>query len=228
MQSGTGSRSSTIPSGVPDRWRRPRRPRPGGVAEGRGGREVRGAGAAEAGRDLLQGPDPIHPDHEWRQELEGAEDHLRSRAERADHQQHRRRPAERDLDRLLHSLLLDGTARIELLRSFDKGGSFERRPIVVDETVGPGTITPNAQEPVRDAAGPVRRRGRPEKRGALCGLAGWPVPRRGGGCLLHVDRWRQDLVEDDPDRQDAGQLPTSCVSRRSCRRSRSARTGSSW
>ena len=46
----------------------------------------------------------------------------------------------------------NGTARIELLRSFDKGASFERRPIVIDETVGPGTVTPNAQEPVRDAA----------------------------------------------------------------------------
>jgi hypothetical protein len=41
----------------------------------------------------------------------------------------------------------DGTARIELLRSFDKDGSFERRPIIVDETVGPGTITPSAKSP---------------------------------------------------------------------------------
>ena len=46
----------------------------------------------------------------------------------------------------------NGTTQIELLRSTDKGRTFERRPIVVDQNFSLGTITPDAQEPVRDAA----------------------------------------------------------------------------
>ncbi|WP_200840469.1 sialidase family protein [Geminicoccus flavidas] len=45
----------------------------------------------------------------------------------------------------------NGASQIELLRSFDKGRSFERRPTAIDLTFGFGTITPDAQERVRDA-----------------------------------------------------------------------------
>jgi hypothetical protein len=46
----------------------------------------------------------------------------------------------------------NGTTQIELLRSTDKGRTFERGPVVVDQNFSIGTITPDAQEPVRDAA----------------------------------------------------------------------------
>lgn len=46
----------------------------------------------------------------------------------------------------------NGTAQIELLRSSSKGGSFEAKSRLVDLSFSLGTITPDAQEPVRDAA----------------------------------------------------------------------------
>jgi hypothetical protein len=46
----------------------------------------------------------------------------------------------------------NGVTRLDLLRSFDKGESFEAAPIPVDLIFSNGTITPDLQEPVRDAA----------------------------------------------------------------------------
>jgi hypothetical protein len=46
----------------------------------------------------------------------------------------------------------NGVTRLDLLRSFDKGASFEVAPIPVDLIFSIGTITPDLQEPVRDAA----------------------------------------------------------------------------
>jgi hypothetical protein len=46
----------------------------------------------------------------------------------------------------------NGVTQIELLRSFNKGATFESKPMVVDLNLSIGTITPDAQEPVRDAA----------------------------------------------------------------------------
>jgi hypothetical protein len=46
----------------------------------------------------------------------------------------------------------NGVTQIELLRSKNRGITFERTPIVVDQNFSIGTITPDAQEPVRDAA----------------------------------------------------------------------------
>ena len=69
-------------------------------------RAARRSGASAAGspsRGLLRGPDLLHPHHQRRPELGAdAQDHLRSGAERADHQQPDRRAAERHRDRLLH------------------------------------------------------------------------------------------------------------------------------
>ena len=46
----------------------------------------------------------------------------------------------------------NGVTRLDLLRSFDKGASFEAAPIPVDLIFSNGTITPDLQEPVRDAS----------------------------------------------------------------------------
>jgi hypothetical protein len=48
----------------------------------------------------------------------------------------------------------EGSARLGLLRSFNKGRTFERRPTYATDIAFSftGTITPDAQEPVRDAA----------------------------------------------------------------------------
>jgi hypothetical protein len=48
----------------------------------------------------------------------------------------------------------EGAARLGLLRSFDKGRTFERRPTYAADIAFSftGTITPDVQEPVRDAA----------------------------------------------------------------------------
>jgi hypothetical protein len=46
----------------------------------------------------------------------------------------------------------NGVTRIDLLRSFDKGASFEATPIPVDLNFSLGTITSDLQEPVRDAS----------------------------------------------------------------------------
>ena len=51
-------------------------------------------------------------------------------------------------------ILPNGTPRLELLRSFDKGATWEQRPTIVTTMSFSltGTITPDLQEPVRDAA----------------------------------------------------------------------------
>lgn len=51
-------------------------------------------------------------------------------------------------------ILSDGRIRLALLRSYDKGATFERTPRVVSNMSysDTGTITPNTQQPVRDAA----------------------------------------------------------------------------
>lgn len=45
-----------------------------------------------------------------------------------------------------------GGSRLALLRSTDKGGTFERRPTYVAEVRSSGTVTPDAEAPVRDAS----------------------------------------------------------------------------
>ncbi len=51
-------------------------------------------------------------------------------------------------------ILPNGTPRLALLRSFDKGATWEQRPTIVTTMSFSltGTITPDLQEPVRDAA----------------------------------------------------------------------------
>jgi hypothetical protein len=46
----------------------------------------------------------------------------------------------------------NGVTRLDLLRSLDKGATFETTPTPVDLILSIGTITPDLQEPVRDAA----------------------------------------------------------------------------
>ena len=102
-------------------------------------------------------------------------------------------------------ILPNGTPRLALLRSFDKGATWEARPTIVTTMSFSltGTITPDLQEPVRDACDPVRRRGRPDQRQAVRRLAGHPLPRHRPGGLLAVQRQRCDLVDADPDRPHA-------------------------
>jgi len=51
-------------------------------------------------------------------------------------------------------ILPNGTSRIALLRSLDKGATWERRPTIAQVIAfsQTGTITPDEQQPVRDAA----------------------------------------------------------------------------
>ena len=46
----------------------------------------------------------------------------------------------------------NGLVRLDYLRSFDKGASFAKPPKFVDVILSAGTLTPDLQEPVRDAS----------------------------------------------------------------------------
>ena len=121
-------------------------------------------------------------------------------------------------------ILPNGALRLALLRSFDKGATWEQRPTIVTTMSFSltGTITPDLQEPVRDAAILFDVAVDRTSGAAVPRLAGHAVPRDRPGGLLAVERQRCDLVHAGADRPDAGERATCCGSRRSSPRSRSA------
>ena len=82
------------------------------------------------------------------------EEDLRPRAECADHRHLIAVPPNGNVIDFFTDILPNGTPRLALLRSFDKGETWEAKPTIITimSFSFTGTITPDLQEPVRDGA----------------------------------------------------------------------------
>ena len=205
----------------------------------RGAFRQRGAGScarlgraakAPAGRSFFTGPTYLSRTTNGGKTWSKPPEDLRPRPERADDRQPDRRAAERDGHRLLHpDLPRNGEHGIELIRSLDNGQTLRAgatgRSADQSSAVG-SVITPDKQEPVRDA--PSCSTSRSTRRTATSTPSGRTSAsaastrsrsrcRRDGG-----DRPGRQPVRDQPD---ARQHASRCASRPSSRRSRSRPNG---